>query len=140
MRHLAPQPAARLKAFRRTVFFGIERLGEERAENDTHETAPGDAHGTSPEVHTTQATSGENPFPLDPTGDLAEVLGAMRAFSLQGQLGTPQDPENLVSGEDDRPFAGRGGSHGRTSRPPTLPSSTSIPGLSNDWEIKNADD
>lgn len=138
MRHLAPQPAARLKAFRRTVFFGIDRLGEEQGENATQETKQEDAHGTSPEVRT-QAGPGENAFPLDPTGDLAEVLGSMRAFSLQSQLATPRNSETKP--REDTPDRSQEDAAPTAELPaPDSPALDLYPWLSNDWEIKNADD
>ncbi len=141
MRHLAPQPAARLKVFRRTVFFGIDRLGEEHGENAAEETPQADTDRTSPEVHA-QAVSEENSFPLDPTGDLAEVLGAMRAFSLQDQLVTPRESE---TGPQEGTSAHSQESQEEAAPTAELPAPDSpvldlYPWLSNDWEIENADD
>ncbi len=133
MHHLPPQLMARLKAFRRTVFFGIDRIGEEEAGASTLERREPLGLGQSP---------AELPFsppgptlPIAPTGELAEVLGAIRAFSLQDQLVPKRDPPGQPPADEPKQPA---------PPSPEFPAAQApvldlYPWLGNDWEITNAD-
>ena len=133
VRHLAPQAADRLKAFRRTVFFNIDHLGDDEGDSGVTERE---------EVVAGQWNDFEIPagppgstFPLAPTGELAEVLGAMRAFSLQDQLVPKGEPQKEPA--PDRPEE-------RPAPTAEFPASQApvldlYPWLGKDWEITNVD-
>ncbi len=132
MGQLAPQALLRLKAFRRTVFFGIDRVGDDTKEPLADQQPP--LSRQKKEVDIPPLPS-EPAFPLAPTGELADVLGAIRAFSLQEHLVPKREPP-----EDPAP-ASPDQSPSLTAEFPAAkaPVLDLYPWLSNDWEITNTD-
>lgn len=134
--HLAPHSADRLKTLRRQFFSGIDQVEETTVET----TAEAEHAGGPSALPTTTTTSPESDPgqipPFQPTGDLAEALGAMRALSLQDQpVRTPATPEESPADRKTTPAS-------PTADPPA-PDTSALdlyPWLSNDWEITSTDD
>ncbi len=134
--HLAPQSADRLKALRRQFFSGIDRPEETTAET-TAETEHADKPFAASDTTTTPSEPEPGQIPtFQPTGDLAEALGAMRALSLKDQParreGAPEEPPVDRKKEPTIPTADFPASD--------TPALDLYPWLSNDWEITSTDD
>ncbi len=132
MGQLAPQSLTRLKAFRRTVFFGIDRI----VDGDTKDALADQQPPLSGRKDIAISPLPSEPaFPLAPTGELADVLGAIRAFSLQEHLVSKREPQ-----KDPAPASPEQSPSPTAEFPATkAPVLDLYPWLSNDWEITNTD-
>ncbi|MHB8902142.1 MAG: hypothetical protein ACYC6Y_25570, partial [Thermoguttaceae bacterium] len=126
---LHPQQLARLKAFRREAFAGIEQGGDGATEGAAATADRGPA-SEGKDLH--RGTSApEVSWSLAQPEELAEILNAMRAFSLQDQL-LPDPRQQDEPAPEDAARAPSPTAEFAPSQPPVL---DLYPWLRNDWEI-----
>ena len=128
--HLAPHSTDRLKALRRRLFAGIDRMEEtipDASEVETHPVSNEPAARGSEEESIRHRSSGV------PTGGLEEALSALRSLNLQDQpVRRPEPPGEIAEEESPTPTA-----EFPTSDAPAI---DLYPWLGNEWELTNSDE
>lgn len=133
--HLAPHSTDRLKALRRRLFAGIDRMEEaipDASEVEADPVSNGPAARGSEEESIRPQASGVS------TGGLEEALSALRSLNLQDQpVRKPEPPGEIAeeeTNEEESPT--------RTAEFPTsdAPAIDLYPWLGNDWELNNSDE
>ncbi len=127
--HLAPQSAARLKKLRRTLFSGIGEMADAPAE-----ISPASVQAPCSSTEPVRTASWQSSL-LEPTGDLADALNAIRTLCLQDRPVRQPEPKqeapvDHVDQEEEVPPA-------RTADLPAAeaPVLDLYPWLSGEWEI-----
>jgi len=130
--HLAPQSAARLKALRREVFFGIDQIADAPADMSDVDAFPPSTAPTPAIV--ASGTPSEQAPPIAPAGNLAEALATIRALDLQNQPVQKQELAETPPDQAEEPPA-------PTAEFPAsdAPALDLYPWLGKDWEITNTD-